>query len=238
MIPYWFLYVLYVLLGALISGAFYFLSKKKRRSTLKIGCVAILLFFVITALHIYNERTSRQIQKNQPKYSGYLVSAKEDGDPLPKGAPPDTVQLLLGDDLRVLAAKSENHILSCKGKPFLSIKIKDGRLYLSATIVDSQNHNIVKIIDNEFQVNTENAFNPKQPDEHSLLVRDTNGQEVLNLRFINEKVVWMIGRFHVDNFDGPIVIDRVEGISWPNGGIGHLTLDLTQSNGGFIEFGK
>jgi hypothetical protein len=40
-------------------------------------------------------------------------------------------------------------------------------------------------VDDEFQANPQSAFNPKQADKHSLMIRDADGVEMLNQRFLN-----------------------------------------------------
>ena len=87
----------------------------------------------------------------------------------------------------------------------------------------------MRVVKNEFQAFPEGAFNPKQPDEHSVVVRDADGIEVLNLRFLNPRRIRIVGRFFLQGF-GTVTIDKNEGIGWPNGGgIGHLTLDMTNA---------
>ncbi len=95
----------------------------------------------------------------------------------------------------------------------------------------------MSIIENEFQANPEYAFNPRQPDEHSLIVRDADGNEVLNIRFLNPRAMRIVGRFQIPGLSDPVLILPSEGIRWPGGGgIGHLTVDLTASRAGFIDF--
>ena len=145
---------------------------------------------------------------------------------------------MLGDDLRVLAAQSENHVFSKKGgTSFLSIGIKNNAMRLSAFVTDSNNQNIVRIINNEFQASPARAFNPKQPDKHSLVVRDSKGVEVLNVRFLNPKAIRIVSRFHIPGTSELVQILQDEGIRFSGGGgIGHLTLDVTASKGGVIAF--
>jgi hypothetical protein len=167
-------------------------------------------------------------------YFGGLIPGSETVPLLPAGMSDDTVQLLLGDDLRVLSA-SENPVFTKDGKSFLSIGVKDGLMRITATVLDSNNNPICRIINNEFQAFPERAFNPKQPDEHSLVVRDSSGVEVLNIQFRNPKTIWLIGRFQITGTAEPVLITRSDGIRWPGGGgIGHLTLDMTQAKGGAV----
>ena len=130
--------------------------------------------------------------------------------------PPDTIQLLLGNNLRILAS-SKISALSRSGKTFLSIGISDGLMRLTTTVLDNSSQYICRIIDNEFQANPERAFNPKQPDDHSLIVRDGDGHEVLNVRFLNPTTIRVTGRFQFPGFPNPLLIND-GGMFFPNGG--------------------
>lgn len=128
-------------------------------------------------------------------------------------------------------------MFSKAGKPFLTVGIKDGQMQISAVVMDSRNQLVVRIVDNEFQAIPQNAFNPKQPDKHSLLVRDADGIEVLNLRFLNPTAMRLVGRFQVPGMPEPVVITPDDGICWPGGGgISRLTVDMTASKGGLLGF--
>jgi hypothetical protein len=216
------------------AGLSYFTGNPKILYLGALG-VCVLVFYASHRLVLHLESSSKT---NTPKvvYFGGLSPGNEPSDPLPPGLPPDTIQLLLGDDLRVLSA-SQNPLFSKDGKTFLSIAIRDGEMRLTATILDKNNQPICRIINNEFQAFPERAFNPKQPDEHSLIVRDAEGNEVLHVRFLNPKTIWLTGRFQIPGLEGPLLVLRDEGIRWPGGGgIGHLTIDMTESTGGMIGF--
>lgn len=238
MVPEWLLQVL--LLGVSIIGGgaiWYFLSQKVPYKALWSGFAGATLLLLIIALYLQNELIQKETRAGTPVYFGELVPGNEPGPPLPPGSPANTVQLLLGDDLRVLSANSENYVFSKGGNSFLSIGVRNGLMRVSATVMDASNRYVVRILDNEFKANPEHAFNPKQPDKHSLVVRDGDGNEVLNLRFLNPRAMRIVGRFHLPGHSEPVLILPLDGIRWPGGGgIGHLTVDLTGGKGGFIGF--
>ena len=238
MTPDWFLQVLLLVIGIAGGGAlWYFISQKQYHHALWIGTAAAIILLIVIALFIRNEIVKTEIQAKTPVYFGELVPSNDPSPPLPKNAFKGTITLMLGDDLRVLAAQSQNYVFSKKGKPFLSIGIKNGVMRLSASILDSTNQNIIRIIDNEFQANPERAFNPKQPDKHSLVVRDAKGVEVLNIRFLNPRAMRIVGRFQMPGFSEPVQILPNDGVRFPGGGgISHLTMDMTASKGGVIDF--
>jgi hypothetical protein len=170
---------------------------------------------------------------DMPVFNGKIIAANE----ATPWVPADTFSLMLGDDLQVLTRSTENFIFSKDGKPFLKMKVQGNELFVTASIVDQAGNSIVRIINNEFQASQERAFNPKQPDAHTLIVRDFDGAEVLNIRYVNPKVIRIVGRFRLPGYNEPVLILPVEGIRWPGGGgIGHLTVNMNQSSGGLLAF--
>lgn len=164
MTPDWFLQVLLVVIGIVAGGAlWYFMSQKQYYHALWSGTAAAIILIVVIALFIRNEIVKTEIQAKTPVYFGELVPSNDPSPSLPQNYPKETITLMLGDDLRVLAAQSQNYIFSKKGKPFLSIGIKEGIMRLSASIFDSDNQNVVRIIDNEFQANPERASTRDNP---------------------------------------------------------------------------
>jgi hypothetical protein len=221
--------ILIALIGAIMT------STQVKAAAITTALAGTLFLWILAGVVI---KYATESKPNEPKvvYFGGLSPGNEPVLALPPGSPANTVQLLLGDDLRILSASS-NPVFSRNGKSFLSIGSREGLIRLTATILDTNNQSICRIIDNEFQAFPERAFNPKQPDEHSLIVRDREGIEVLNIQFRNPTTIWLIGRFQIPGTTEPVLVMRDEGIRWPGGGgIGHLTLDMTQSKGGAIGF--
>ncbi len=238
MTPDWILQVIMLAVSVIFGSAvWYFYEYKQYHPALWIGFSGAVLLLLVITLYLRNDIIRREVASRTPVYFGELVPGNEASPALPSDVPGNTIQLLLGDDLRVLAASAQNFVLSKGGKSFLSIGIRNGLMRISATVMDSSNRYIVSIIDNEFKANPEYAFNPRQPDEHSLVVRDTDGNEVLNIKFLNPKVMRIVGRFHLPGYSEPVLVLPDEGIRWPGGGgISHLTVDLTSSQAGFIDF--
>jgi hypothetical protein len=238
MTPDWLLQVAMLAVSVIFGSAvWYFYDHKQFLVAVWVGFAGGVLFLLAVALYLRNDIIRREVASRTPVYFGELVPGNDPSPPLPPGVPNNTIQLWLGDDLRVLAANAQNFVFSKAGRSFLSVGITNGLMRINATVMDSNNRHIIRIIENEFQASPEYSFNPRQPDEHSLVVRDADGNEVLNIRFLNPRAMRIVGRFHIPGLSEPVLILPSEGIRWPGGGgIGHLTVDLTASQAGFIGF--
>jgi hypothetical protein len=233
MIPSWGIALAWFLAAIPLAAVWYYWDKSKFGILWSIFAAVVLVALAIT-FHIHNDLTEKEIAARKPVYFGFLEPSNE--QPLESSIPANAVSLLLGNDLQVLSMSANQRIFQAQGRPFLTIGIENGRIWISTTITDSQNQTVVRIIKNEFQAFAEHAFNPTQPDAHSLLVRDATGEQVLKVRFLNPRRILIYGRFVLPNSRTVIIND--DGIRFPEGGgVGHLTLDMMAApNAGVINF--
>jgi hypothetical protein len=223
MIPSWAIALAWFLATIPVGAAIYYWDKNKFGALWSVSATVITVIVAIT-IHIHNDFVERETAAKKPVYFGFLEPSNE--EPLPPTIPDGVVSLMLGKDLQILSRSTNQRVFDRQGQPFLTIGSEDGKIWISTIIADSQNQTVVKIIKNEFQAFPEHAFNPVQPDSHSLWVRDSTGAEVLKLRFLNPRRILIYGRFVLPD-SRKIIIDD-EGIRFPGGGgVGHLTLDLT-----------
>jgi len=234
MIPGWTIALAWFLAAIPVGLALYYWDKSNARVRWSIFATVFLVVVAIT-FHIHNDRIEKEANARKPIYFGYLDPSDE--QLLDFHTPASQVSLLFGKNLQVLTMSTSQKILQARGKSFLTIGSENGKIWISATITDSQNRIIVRIIKNEFQAFPESAFNPTQPDSHSLLVRDSTGAEVLRLRFLNPRRILIYGRFVLPD-SRTVIIDDI-GVHFPQGSVvGNLTLDMTAApNAGVIDFG-
>jgi hypothetical protein len=219
-----------------VAAFFYFLSEHEKHGTLWSVVATIVIVVIAIGFHIHNNLTQEEIDAKKPIYFGFLEPSNE--RPLDSTVPADVVVLYLGENLPVLVNSRDLNIFTYAKQPFLTVGSDNGKLWLSATVSDSQNHTVVKIIKNEFQAFPEHAFNPVQPDKHSLVVRDSIGTEVLRVRFLNPRRILIYGVFSLPESQTVVVADN--GLCfWPKGTcIEGFTVDARQNTSpGIIDFG-
>jgi hypothetical protein len=177
--------------------------------------IVCCLFFVPTFVVVQNVASSqREALARTPIFYGELTPGDEptppapsyttigiDGYPIPSTPPVDCFRVMFGDDSGIYIDGPVNNAFLLRGMPFLRIGMaSDGTVILNTEVLDSTGHKIVKIVDNEFQANPEYAFRPRQPDKHSLVVRDSDGVEVLNIKYVNSGTIWISGKFFVPEY--------------------------------------
>ena len=106
--------------------------------------------------------------------------------------------VMLGDNSAVFMNKFGTFSLCSDNIPFLQLTIgSDGGLLLNTEVLDSAGNQIVTITDNRFAAVPSYAFNPRIPDSHTLLVYDSRKVEVLNIQYLNPKVLRIVGTFRL-----------------------------------------
>jgi hypothetical protein len=219
-----------------VAMFFYYLSIKNKQGIRWSVIGTIIVVALCIGLQIQNTFVEKQDAARKPIYFGYLEPSDE--QPVPSTTPANVVSLLLGNNLQVLTKAKSQLLLEAYGRPLLTLGSENNKIWLSTTITDSQNQIIVRIIKNEFQAFPEHSFNPVQPDSHSLSVRDSTGQDVLYLRFLNPRRILIHGRFAVSGSQTVTIDD--DGLHFPGEiSIGYLTLNMVDApNAGPINFGK
>jgi hypothetical protein len=149
---------------------------------------------------------------NTPTFYGQLTPGNGSTPVLPSNnisyseLSPNTITLMLGDDSAVFVEDSAKFSLVSGDKTFLSIQIgSDGKAILNTVVIDSENNHVVTIKNNKFQA-YKDSFWPIQPNKHTLVVNDNYGFEVLNVNYINSKVIRIVGNFYLPGISQPVVI--------------------------------
>jgi hypothetical protein len=207
------------------------------------------IFFVPTLIVLQNvANNQRDVLSRTPIFLGVLTPGNAQDPynsykvnlvniPTLTPIPPDSFRVMLGDDSGIFIDSSVNTTFGLKGKPFMTIKTnKDGIVVLNTKVLDSTNNRIVAIVDNEFQADPQYAFKPIQPDKHSLVVRDFDGVEVLNIKYINSKTLWITGRFFLPNESKAVTISASGLIELGNIEIRGIYM-VGGEPGGFINLG-
>ncbi len=186
----------------LLVGLFYSEHKIPAIILFGIGCLLITLagclYWIKAVLPVESE------------FHGVLVPANDPAppNPCPEGPPADAIAVYMGSSVGYTTAQQPYGVLKLDDEVIVSIvKAGDG-LSLNATIRSQDKRMVATIENNEFHINPNNYFYIKRPDRHTLIVRDQQNRECLNVRFLNPTAIKVLGVFEFPAANLPaIVID-------------------------------
>lgn len=153
------------------------------------------------------------------KNEGVLVPSNLPTPPLPHGVtiPDDGVAALYGSNVSVNTTFPHT-ILEMRGEPMIVIDrdLSTKNLVVTALKIFDDRDDVIASIDPDgFWV--QNAVRKKRPDEHTLIVYDHNGQQVLKIQFLNPQVISIEGIFRSPKTKPQfIIITEKEMIIMPN----------------------
>jgi hypothetical protein len=220
------------------------INKRKRWGSIIISitiCVVCCMPTYLFSHHIIVQQLKKQ--GNTPIFYGNITVGNEPTPiPLPSNVSKDTITIMLGDTMRVLLNEHQSYVIAEQNTPIVSIGFdSNGVMLINADVCDSNNNRIVYIKNSVFQANALYAFYPTQPDSHSLIVNDFSGNQVLNIDYMNPKVIRLYGNFYIPGISYPFNIQPNSEIRF--GGLtiepNSSTWNLTQSDtNGFINIGS
>jgi hypothetical protein len=144
----------------------------------------------------------------EPETGGMLVPARMPNPPVPASChapiPDNALRVYLGDSLGYFVGPKIT-VVNIAGQPLLSIEKKDKGMSINARIYSRDKRIVAEIRDNQFQINPNNYFHRERPNKHTLVVYDQEGEEVLNVDYLNPSAVQITGRFFYPN-KAPVMI--------------------------------
>ena len=152
--------------------------------------------------------------------SGYLIPAhdpdkttcREDPElpswvseqigPLPDGV----VAVFLGKS-RYYATNFPYHPLQYEGKPVVTIdRDEAGKIGVTVDVRSKDGKIVTQIKNGRFIVNPNNMLTMKRKDESTLVVVDQYGNEVLNVRYQNNRVIHFQGTLYLEGRESPVIV--------------------------------
>jgi hypothetical protein len=120
-----------------------------------------------------------------------------------------------------------------KEYPIVTIEMDThGRIAIDIDVRSKDHKIIARITRNQFVINTNNILSRSRPDRSTLIIYDQDGNEVLNIRYVNPHRIHLLGMFYVYGQDSPVVITENEQIM---GAYGRVSSFCGQYAPGFKE---
>lgn len=168
-------------------------AKLARRNywSLKYGMLAVIFVVLVAVLAwVYNRREEYELSL----VYGILIPAN---DPLIHhscGQVPQEALLIFLGGITSYTTEFPHTVIEVHGIPRLVLDRKpDNSVAISVDILDSDGKIIVELDENRFTVNPHNYFKLVRKDRSSLSVFDDYKNEVLTVRYLNERAIWMNG---------------------------------------------
>lgn len=187
--------------AAAIWSACYWLSsdfihdKIENVHSWQIGGVAVLLLMGVGSLW-WTQRTKMEAELRE--FAGVLYPGSERINPsdicgsnLGPG-----INVHLGDSIAFIRAFPQT-IIKVNDHPVLTLyRGNDDKMFISAVIRDEYGRVVVDMNENGFEVNPNNVIRMSRPSRSNLIVKDQDGDELLNVSYLNPQNIRIHARFH------------------------------------------
>ena len=173
------------------------------RNTFRVAvCVVLCFLLPLWGFNVLTQHQIESLAKSTIFYAGELTPGDEGitstDEQILNAYSTGQYIVMLGDGSAVFINGSEACNLCDNNVPFLSLTIgSDGGLSLNASISDNTGHEVVKITNNSFTTNPAYAFEPRMPDSHTLIVNDSRKVQVLEVQYLNTRVIRIVGTFYL-----------------------------------------
>ncbi|WP_157096247.1 hypothetical protein [Methylosinus sp. R-45379] len=152
-------------------------------------------------LKIFEILTKKFVESEAKKEinSGYLIPAQDDIPENPCGNITENSVVLLYGSSASIASKFPHSIARINGKSVAIFNMNEnGNIYIDLDIESADGRKIVSIIKNSFSINTNNYYSIERPDRSTIIVFDRQKTRVLDVRYLNEKAIRVLGTFRSD----------------------------------------
>ncbi len=135
------------------------------------------------------------------RFSGALIPANDPTPTnqigFPKVPKEATTVLLVGSSIS-WAETFPHAVVKFKGKDLLVLSTNAIGATVSAEFFDRDGNIVAELVSNKFKINQLNHFGPpERPDKSTLIVRDQQNIEILNIRFMNPRCIRIWGHLRL-----------------------------------------
>lgn len=167
--------------------------------------VWVLFFTLCLALLVGTASLSWSLWSSEDRFSGLLTPANDPFPPFPRediaitNFPPNCMFLFTGGGVHIVRTNQSFVLIRAGGKDILTLNWTKTGAAISGEFF-GKNGNIVAVVEtNKFVVNRLNCLTKTTPDRHTLIVRDQQNVEVINLRFLNQRAFVFTGTIRLPN---------------------------------------
>jgi hypothetical protein len=150
--------------------------------------------------------TNDELEKRIKPLAGLLTP---DNKPTPKTPrntpiPSNALAVFLGNSL-AYNSSFPHTVIEVGNEPLLVINKQGDIVSITAKFYSKDGKIISELKDNQFFINPSNYYRMERPNEHALVVYDAQGNETLNIYFLNPKAIKLTGKLYFPSI-APIII--------------------------------
>jgi hypothetical protein len=108
--------------------------------------------------------------------------------------PTDSIRIFFGNS-EAYSSQQRLIVWQIDDEEILTLQKTETGMYVSARIRDKDGQLVAQIVNNEFFINPHNSFQIKGPGTSSLVVNNDRGEQILDVEFLNPRVVKILGTF-------------------------------------------
>jgi hypothetical protein len=143
--------------------------------------------------------------------------------------PADAMRIFFGNS-EAFSTESRFIVLKTGTDESLVLQKTESGMSVSAKVRGPDGRVEAEIVDNDFFINSRNSFQIKKARTSSLVVNNDHGQPILDIEFLNPRVIKILGVFFGSNGE-KVTIEESE-MSFSAGGPGILTMSASCFGGG------
>lgn len=112
--------------------------------------------------------------------------------------PVNGIAVFFGNNAAAYVTEFPHTVIQLENKQLLIINKHDKRIIISGKFYSRDGKLVVEILpDNAYWVNPNDYFRIDRPDRHKLVVFDREGNQILNIEFINPQVIKIMGEYYL-----------------------------------------
>ncbi len=206
-----------VLIGGLLLGYLGVAGGFTNQRVLALWILYGTLFFVLTGAFFYflkrlkePEANTSARTKTRPPIRGLLIPANDPSPPHNCRQPPNAHKTIyFGTGVATMSDEMNAFgLITMAGEEVFSLENTPTGILINATLRNKSGNVVATIEKNVFNSKSTFEYEATNPDQHSLLVLDSNNQIVLYVRYLNPQAIKILGTFYHPKRPLPVVMEE------------------------------